>query len=250
MEQERKYLKYTQILHEPRIELGLSVLEYCVADSIYHLSNNPAAAVRGWCYASKKEIGEKIGISEQSVFNILKRLFEKKLVEKHEITKHLRTTEKWYQAAVESTKKTEAKETLARLKKIEPEAKETLARVAKESLVNNNIYNNNINNNNLKIIAGSDEPDGKSVNEIIDLFRGVNPAYNALFANKTQRAAVRRLVTALGRPKLEAVITALERTNQLPYAPVITTPLQLEAKVGSLIAFVQKQAGQNGVLVL
>lgn len=140
MSKKEKNLNYTMILHSVRKELGLSLNEYCIADSIYHLSNNPSSETKGWCYASKATLGENIGISEQAVYPIIKKLISLGLVEKNPETKYLRTTEKWYNMVVlgHSRNFSGTKETLARhSRNFSPDTKETL--------VYNNI-DNNINN--------------------------------------------------------------------------------------------------------
>ncbi|KKK87568.1 hypothetical protein LCGC14_2751940, partial [marine sediment metagenome] len=49
-------ITYSLNLHKIRKDLDLSLMEYCVADCIYHLSNNPSSQIKGWCYASKETI--------------------------------------------------------------------------------------------------------------------------------------------------------------------------------------------------
>lgn len=139
-------ITYTTIIHQAREELGLSLHEYAILDIIYQLQNNPDSEHKGWCYASKKYIGECIGISEQSVHGILNKLYKTDLLEKQEDTKHIRTTAKWYQNVVLMKDNINTKESLVTLKKVESNTKETLVKNTKETLVYNNIYNNNINN--------------------------------------------------------------------------------------------------------
>uniref|UniRef100_A0A6H1ZFV1 Putative DNA binding, helix-turn-helix domain containing protein n=1 Tax=viral metagenome TaxID=1070528 RepID=A0A6H1ZFV1_9ZZZZ len=79
------------------------------------------------------------------------------------------------------------------------------------------------------------------INPLIELFKSVNPTYTRLYSDKTQRACLDRLLRLMGREKLEAVINIIQQTNQMPYAPVITTPYELEKKLGSLMAFVKKE---------
>lgn len=141
MNKKEKNLNYTIILHSVRKELGLSLNEYCIADSIYHLSNNPSSTVQGWCYASRKHLGEVIGISEQAVYPIIEKLISLGLVEKNPETKYLRTTEKWYDMVVleHSRNFSGTKETLVGIRgrhsrNFSPDTKETL--------VYNNIDNN------------------------------------------------------------------------------------------------------------
>lgn len=79
------------------------------------------------------------------------------------------------------------------------------------------------------------------INPFIEKFKPVNPSYKRLFANKTQRSALQRLIDEVGADKLGRIIDYLPKTNARPYAPTITTPLQLEEKMGQLMAFVQKE---------
>lgn len=83
--------------------------------------------------------------------------------------------------------------------------------------------------------------EGKILNELIDLFKNINPSVNRLFANKTQRQALDRLVVQHGEEKIRATIEYLPKSNGNRYAPTITTPVQLENNLGKLIAWGQKQ---------
>lgn len=94
---EKVKLGFTTIQHDPRIRFELSNNDYCVCDAIYHLSHNPSGAVFGWCYARRETIGKFFGLSRQSVQTILKKLIDKKLIEIHEETRHIRTTSIWYE---------------------------------------------------------------------------------------------------------------------------------------------------------
>lgn len=103
------------------------------------------------------------------------------------------------------------------------------------------INNDTINTNNKYLLATPKSVAGKEINELIDLFKPINPSYERLFANKTQRSALGRMFKKYGKEKMEWVIGILRQTNQMMYAPVIITPLQLEDKLGNLIAFINKQ---------
>lgn len=86
------------------------------------------------------------------------------------------------------------------------------------------------------------------VNELIDLFKPLNPiAYKRWFSNTTQRKAVERLAKGLG-DKLEIAITTATQAQTMKYAPTITTPLQLEEKLSALRAFVIKEKAKNSKL--
>lgn len=86
---------------------------------------------------------------------------------------------------------------------------------------------------------------GKAINDLIDLFKAVNPNWERLFANKTERRAMERMVKKVGEEKIKFVIEKLPTTNKVPYAPVITTPYQLEKKLGNLIAFYQRKKAES-----
>lgn len=86
---------------------------------------------------------------------------------------------------------------------------------------------------------------GKEINNLIFLFKEVNPSYERLFSNKTQRAAMERLVKKWGREKIESVIKFLPQIFGKKFAPTITTPVQLENKMGDLISFIKKERSDN-----
>ena len=93
--------------------------------------------------------------------------------------------------------------------------------------------------------------DGKDIQDIISLFKEVNPSYSKFFANKTQRSAVSRLLIQWPRPQLDNIIKVLQQTNKEQYAPTITTPLQLEDNIGKLKAFIQKnRTNQKGKTII
>uniref|UniRef100_A0A6M3Y213 Uncharacterized protein n=1 Tax=viral metagenome TaxID=1070528 RepID=A0A6M3Y213_9ZZZZ len=91
---------------------------------------------------------------------------------------------------------------------------------------------------------GRDTSNDKSLqttNQLIELFKPLNPVtYKKWYSNTTQRKAVERLNAILGE-KLEIAINTAIQANSLPYAPTITTPLQLEEKLSALRAFVLKE---------
>ena len=74
-------LNYTIVLHQARKTLGITLTQYCIADCVYHLTNNPKSQIPGWCYASKEHIGKFLGITRQAVHHKLKPLIAKKIIE-------------------------------------------------------------------------------------------------------------------------------------------------------------------------
>lgn len=72
---------------------------------------------------------------------------------------------------------------------------------------------------------------GADINEIISLFKEVNPLIGKHYGNTNQRKAVERMVKEFGYEKLESMIRALDEINRKPYWPKSTTPLQLENNI-------------------
>ncbi len=86
------------------------------------------------------------------------------------------------------------------------------------------------------------DPDHQKIVDAIDLFKPLNPSHDRLFGRSNQRDAVRRMLNKFGEQKVMNMIRALPDIVVQKAAPRITTPLQLEEKLGQLILFVK----QNG----
>jgi hypothetical protein len=91
--------------------------------------------------------------------------------------------------------------------------------------------------------------ENSQVNPLIELFKEVNPSYSKLFANKTQRGSAERLLKTHGLSKLSGLIKLLPQMNGDKYAPVITTPVQLEDKLGQLIAYGQRKQNNTPLMI-
>jgi len=92
---------------------------------------------------------------------------------------------------------------------------------------------------------------GKEINLLIELFKTVNPSYEQLFKNISQRKALGRMLAKHGKEKIEWAIGILEQTNKIPFSPTITTPIALENKLGDLISFCNKEkikTNQNKII--
>ncbi len=86
--------RYTLVLHSARKKLGITINEYCLADTIQKLSGN-RSLVPGWCYASKEHLGHALGVSRRSIHNMIDSMKKKKVVEVDSDTGYLRTTDLW-----------------------------------------------------------------------------------------------------------------------------------------------------------
>lgn len=80
-----------------------------------------------------------------------------------------------------------------------------------------------------------------NVNPLLAKFKSVNPSYERLFSNKTQRDSLERLVKKYGLEKMTNLLDQLPSIIQRPYAPSITTPYELELKMGKLILFLKQE---------
>jgi len=67
-------------------------------------------------------------------------------------------------------------------------------------------------------------------NEVINLFKDINPSFRELFKRKPQHAAAERLVTLHGLEKLTKIVTFIGKSSDDRFCPGITTPVQLEDK--------------------
>ena len=82
-------------------------------------------------------------------------------------------------------------------------------------------------------------------NQLLGMFECVNPSYEQLYKNKTQRACLDRLVNKYGEDWVYGFIQKLPAIVKMPTAPRITTPYELESKLGQLKIFLLQQQGRN-----
>jgi len=75
---------------------------------------------------------------------------------------------------------------------------------------------------------------GGKINEIIELFKVVNPSYQVLFRRPPQRAAAERMFKKFGEEELRRMIGVLSQINKIPYMPISTTPCQMEENLGKI----------------
>jgi len=80
-----------------------------------------------------------------------------------------------------------------------------------------------------------------NLNLYIDKFKGVNPTYERLLGNKSQRASLERLIIQFGEERMNNLLTQLPEIMRKPYAPQISTPIELENKMGKLIQFLNQE---------
>lgn len=246
-----KQLVYTLIVHEYRIRINLKLLEYCVADSIYHLSNNPKSQVKGWCYASKDTIAKILGVSRQAVFDSITRLINKGIIERDNETKYLRTTSVWYDNVILPRAKTEySKETLLVVNNLDSNSKETLLPVvkkldthSKETLPYNNTIT--INNKNTNNTCNSEELRelNKSIPTYFSYWSDVNHKYKDWYNNKTERAAILKLLTDkdINQDALKWILKHLKEVSEIECISKVSTPYFLEKNFSDVVRKIKQE---------
>lgn len=141
---------YNTIYHRARKRLGLDVLEFCIADTIYHLAANPSSPTPGWCHQSKATLAKNLGMCERAIYNSLKKLIRLGLVERGTMSQLLRTTSKWYDEVMIDKQSLEDDRRTAksadRLQEMQSSSAKSADRGYAKSADKNNSYKNNIKN--------------------------------------------------------------------------------------------------------
>ncbi len=102
------------------------------------------------------------------------------------------------------------------------------------------IKNKEYKNNN--ILASDDAGIVKTdTNRLIGLFEPINPEFNKFYSNKTERKALEEMVEKYTYQKMENLLNQLPSIVVQQYAPSITSPSQLQKKMGALLQFLAKQ---------
>lgn len=87
---------------------------------------------------------------------------------------------------------------------------------------------------------------GKEVNRFLAMFKNVNPEYDKFFSNKSQRKAMQDLIEKYKPEMMEGLLLELPTIVRKPYAPMITSPIALQKKMGDLLLFVQRNQLERG----
>lgn len=89
-------IRHTHIYHEARDKFGLSIIEYCVAAIIRSYEGGRESRENfAWVFASKETMAQCLSLGKRTVERAINELLKKELIERHAVTKYLRTTEKW-----------------------------------------------------------------------------------------------------------------------------------------------------------
>ena len=214
-------------------------------DQALYLQMKRYSGETGKCFATQETLSKKLGIGTKAFNKSLKYLLDKKWIKFIGKTQGKTRPINTY-AIVDIWKlnilhyeEIVAERTVSFKKDTCPKEKDTCPKNSKILVESGGIRRTvkEEHNKNIELQSSS----GKEINDLIDLFKKVNPSYDRLFRNKTQRSALLRLLQKHGPEKIEWVLKVLPKTNGLKFSPTITTPIQLEDKLGSLIAFIKKE---------
>ncbi|MGQ4876255.1 MAG: hypothetical protein ACP6IY_19510 [Promethearchaeia archaeon] len=91
----------------------------------------------------------------------------------------------------------------------------------------------------------------KDINKIIDIFYQSDETTKngLLFRNKNQRNAVKKLIEKFGFEQIELITKVAMEARKEPYAPVITNPIELEAKLIKLKLFIERKKNEGGQII-
>lgn len=240
---DRKY--FTQL---PNIVLNHST----AIDQALYSQMKRYAGENGVCFATQETLMKKMGIGihafRKSLDYLLKRGWIKYVGLKGGKTRPIKTysiTDIWAEN-IENYEKIPAGMAVSSEEipaSLEGDTCQISSKIPARSAVEEDLQTRRTNKN---IKSATQALQGDKLSPLIELFKDVNPTYTRLFANKTERAALDRLCARLGEEKVSSIIKILPKVINLPYAPRITTPYQLEKKFGELAAFInQERAKKN-----
>lgn len=216
----------------------------------------------GECYPGQEKLAENIGANKRTVRRHLETLEQHNIIQV--VQKGLRQTNRYYlldkkewletpvlsgqncpvQTGQECPIQSGQKSPLLTGQSYVPSRpdKAMSAPIVRVPVVNGSSSNLPVTN-----VTGQDEPAKHNViNDMFKIFQEINQTIN--YGNKTERSAAQRIVDRLGEEKAlssaRAAVMASKSNDQ--YAPSITTPLELEKKMGKLVRFFnQKQLDQT-----
>jgi helix-turn-helix protein len=188
----------------------------------------------GECYATNRYLGERLGLSENSIYSLTKVLVENNLISV-KITKNKKGT--FRTITFNESRPKQMRVGGIDIDDTEDPKKSTGG--SKEVLQKRYYTKDNINTDSQK---ESDKPVFTTQGaDLIKAFEVINPACKKYYGHKTQRAACDELIKEFGFERVKTVIQkTLPKTNAIEYFPTITTPSQLLDKWASLEAQVKK----------
>lgn len=209
----------------------------------------------GTCYASEKTLRTKLQVGKIAFHKALKFLVDQKwitfsgyqLIETEggmQSIKAYTVNDIWSKNMAHYSDKNKGvlkTDDLGMLKSAHHEAQRGAENSSKGVLIQTTKKNYNTKK---KLHSGAEapetDPDHQNIVDIIELFKPINPSVDLLYGRPPQREAVRRLIKKYGIEKVTNMVKALPEIVYQKTAPRITTPIQLEEKLGQLIMFVRQ----------
>ena len=231
-----------------KIEL-LGLFTYILLNANYKtkemfIGNTKITIEKGQYFTSMKKMAKTLEVNRTTLGRWLKILENEQIL-------NIKTTSKYTVMTINNWDKYQNGEHQMNIKRTSNEHQMNTTKKEKKEKKEKNI-DTNVSRENLadkdSLTSRASKPEsninlGTGLNGLIGLFRPVNPSYKRLFANKTQRNALNRMVEEHGYEKVEQAIRSLPLVVGKQYAPTITTPYELEQKMGSLIAYLQREQG-------
>ena len=93
----------------------------------------------------------------------------------------------------------------------------------------------------IEILPENEPKVANEINQLIKCFKDVNPCYDKLFANKTERNACEYLIKKFSFGSIRSLVEGLKNVLIDKYAPRITKPSELQNKMGALKLYMQEQ---------
>ncbi len=212
-----------------------------------YLTMKRIAGENGTCFASPKAIGKTMGVSENTVKKYRKYLLKRGWIELTGKRKSGKTSQMIDEYKIIDLWKFNTdyytKVSLDDTLKVSPDDEKVstgdgkVSPVAYEEEPMKKKIEEDIVASKLAVV----DTKGKEINDIIGLFKEINPSYEKFYKNTTQRRAIENLLKKFPAEQIKRIIEFLPKSNKMPYCPTITTPLQLEDKVANLAACLQKE---------
>ena len=224
-----KWFKHENTFNNPKIEVLTElwgIEGYGVYFSLLELiaSHIETDNQDAWGYMPEeygsRYLAKKLHIAEDKLDNIILECIRLKLFEDHEgkifCPKILERCDDYTQRLVKQST-TNSEQTT---KKVEKSSSRIRTEEDKNKKENKNITTN--------VVATAVAETG--LNPIINLFKGVNPDFDTLFENITERKALQSLIDKYSREKIQNLLQQLPEIVAKPYAPIITKPKELQSK--------------------
>lgn len=217
--------RYYATLYGREIEMLKTSTELAVWFAIKSFSGN------GVCFASTRQIAKRAHVAQDTTLRAIQAIEAAGLVKNHGLQKPPSGLWKTYRLEVNDSR--------SEVNGGRTQVNDTAVEVNDSTDMKDKGKKNNTITNVVTSVTKSE------INPLIGKFSRVNPSYRLLYSNKSQRAALDRLVRENGLDRITEVIQHLPETNAMPYAPTITTPLELEKSLGRLLAFLQKETAKR-----